>query len=103
MPDSSVDDGLQIWEIECGNPLMFTSHWMHVHPPLSDIPTAVELVAWNDGLMVGQNASTPSMSIIGITWKAIAIANCQTLIYVSQKKMHVVLKNNRFNLTPELI
>jgi hypothetical protein len=57
---------------------------VYIHSPFGDIPTAVKLIAWDDGLMIGQNAPSTSITIVSKAWKAIAIAYCQALLYMGR-------------------
>ena len=66
------------------------AHRVYIHPPFSDIPTAVKLVAWNDGLMIGENAPSTSIAIVSKAWNVVTIAHCQALIYTKKTVLFLV-------------
>ena len=63
---------------------------VYIHPPFSDIPTAVKLVAWNDGLIIGENTPSTSIAIVSKAWNVVTIAHCQALIYTKKEVLFLV-------------
>ena len=69
------------------------AHWVYIHLPFSDIPTAVKLVAWNDGLMIGENAPSTFIAIVSKAWNVVTISHCQALIYTKKKVLFLVRRS----------